>query len=275
MIYNFFRICLFATAFTLMWMLFRGSHISQHSIDDAKQQLGIYEIGDQDAWAIQIPHTHTPELLSAPTFSFYYSPETLEISQLPFTNSLRSILSSQAFKEKLTPLDVYLYGPAADVRGQMKAAAIHLHGLEHIENDELTSVFIHELAHHIDIYTLKKKVFQDPSHWFYSISWKDTNTILAGQKLKDFVSGYSMSNKYEDFAESLTYYVFANEEMRQKANNSFAIKQKYDFFQTYMFKDQVFQGTDFSLEDAKKYYWDVTKKEYDIQNFLEYLEKSI
>lgn len=84
-----------------------------------------------------------------------------------------------------------------------------------------------------------------------------------------------MSNKYEDFAESLTYYVFANEEMRQKANNSFAIKQKYDFFQTYMFKDQVFQGTDFSLEDAKKYYWDVTKKEYDIQNFLEYLEKSI
>lgn len=241
-------------------MLFRDQYISQHSIEAAKQQLDIYEIGDTHTSDTSHSHDHAPDLLSAPTFSFFYIPETLKQTKTRISENLITIISSPTFQAKLTPLDVYLYGARHDVRGQMKAAAIHLHGLEDIEDSELTSVFIHELAHHIDIYTLKKKVFQDPSHEFYAISWLDTHTIVPGQKLKDFVSGYSMSNKYEDFAESLTYYVFANEEMRQKANDSFVIKQKYEFFQTYMFKDGVFEGTDFSLEDPKKYYWDITKK---------------
>jgi hypothetical protein len=69
-----------------------------------------------------------------------------------------------------------------------------------------------------------------------------------------------MSNKYEDFAESLTYYVFANEEMREKSKDSFSIKQKYDFFEKTIFKKDEFKNSDFSLSQSKRYYWDITKK---------------
>ena len=37
---------------------------------------------------------------------------------------------------------------------------------------------------------------------FYQLSWIDINIMKAGLNTKDFVSGYAMTNKYEDFAES-------------------------------------------------------------------------
>ena len=137
------------------------------------------------------------------------------------------------------------------------------------------SIFIHELSHYIDIYFLKKKVFQDPSSQFYAISWHNTNTIVGGQKNKDFVSGYAMTNKYEDFAESMTYYVFANEEMREKSKNSFSMKQKYRYFEKNVFKDGSFKTTNFSSKEAKRYYWDITKKSFDMKNFLEYIKNEV
>ena len=155
----------------------------------------------------------------------------------------------------------------------MKQSHIKLFGVSHIDDRELINVFIHELAHYLDIYYLQKKVFQDPSENFYKISWENTHNIIGWQKIDDFVSGYAMTNKYEDFAESLAYYIFANEEMREKMKSSFHLKQKYEFFENNIFRNNEFKNTDFSSIDAKKYYWDITKKPLNTKKFLEYFTK--
>jgi hypothetical protein len=49
-------------------------------------------------------------------------------------------------------------------------------------------VFVHELAHYIDIYFLEKKVFLDISSKFYEISWQETKIKKAGMSIEDFVS---------------------------------------------------------------------------------------
>jgi len=49
-----------------------------------------------------------------------------------------------------------------------------------------------------------------------------------------------MTNKYEDFAETFTYYVIHNRDFLEKTKNSKVLKQKYDFFSTYIFRDNSF-----------------------------------
>jgi len=95
-------------------------------------------------------------------------------------------------------------------------------------------------------------------------------------KSKDFVSGYAMTNKYEDFAESLTYYILHNEDFLIKSKKSQYLKEKYIFFNFYLFKDGLFKNTDFSKNNKiKDYYRDITKINFSLENFLQYLKKSI
>jgi hypothetical protein len=68
-----------------------------------------------------------------------------------------------------------------------------------------------------------------------------------------------MTNKYEDFGESFTYYILHNKDFLQKTKSSSILKQKYDFFGTYIFKKKEFFDTKFNDEKVKDYYWDITK----------------
>ena len=93
-------------------------------------------------------------------------------------------------------------------------------------------------------------------------------------KQGDFVYGYAMTNKYEDFAESFTYFVLHNGDFSQKAEKNKILKEKYDFFSRSVFSEKSFIGTNFSTESkVKKYYRDITKIPYDYKKFLQYLEK--
>ena len=51
---------------------------------------------------------------------------------------------------------------------------------------------------------------------FSSISWQASDLKKTNAKLEDFVSGYALTNDYEDFAESLTMFVLFNEEFAQR-----------------------------------------------------------
>jgi hypothetical protein len=62
---------------------------------------------------------------------------------------------------------------------------------------------------------------------------------------KDFVSGYAMTNKYEDFAETFTYFVMHNQDFLTKSQDSDILAQKYNFFSEYVFPDNSFVGTSF------------------------------
>jgi hypothetical protein len=46
-----------------------------------------------------------------------------------------------------------------------------------------------------------------------------------------------MTNKYEDFAESLTYYIVSNKDFLEKSEKSEILQEKYNFFANNLFSN--------------------------------------
>lgn len=86
-----------------------------------------------------------------------------------------------------------------------------------------------------------------------------------------------MTNKYEDFAESFTYYVLHNRDFTQKMETSEVLQKKYQFFQKYVFRDETFQNTSFvdGPHTVKEYYRDITKIPFSSTKLLQYLKTEI
>nr|MDD3720143.1 putative zinc-binding metallopeptidase [Candidatus Gracilibacteria bacterium] len=191
---------------------------------------------------------------------------------------LKKLLLETVFNDKIVNLGVEFNKIIYDVRGKMKDGKVKLFGVKKLGNSELVSVFIHEFAHYLDIYYLDKNSFGniDPSYYFYNIAWESTKISKKGLSQKDFVSGYAMTNKYEDFAESFAYYVLHNSDFKEKTKSSDILTKKYNFFGDYLFKNKEFQKNDFGNGDKiKDYYRDITKIDINLENFLQYLQKSI
>lgn len=91
-------------------------------------------------------------------------------------------------------------------------------------------------------------------------------------KMGDFVSGYALSNKYEDFAESFSFYVFHNDTFQERASKNTSLRKKYDFFKTYVFDQEEFIGTSFGDAVLKSYNWDTTRIPVDIKKYLYYIK---
>jgi len=186
------------------------------------------------------------------------------------------ILKNNSIFSLLKKIEVIFYDKKLEVRWKMKNKTVKIFSPNTMKEDELIAIFIHEFAHYIDIYSLEKKEFSDISNNFYTISWYSTKVINSWLTKNDFVSGYAMTNKYEDFAESLTYYILHNNDFLYKTKNSIILKRKYNFFSFYIFSNWLFQNTDFSKKNKiKNYYRDITKISFSLNNFLQYLKKSI
>lgn len=138
---------------------------------------------------------------------------------------------------------------------------------------ESIKVFVHELGHVIDIHFLKQTLLEaDPSQEYYGISWVDMTTKKTGASIADFVSGYAMTNKYEDFAETFTYFIFHNNDFALRAKKSQVLASKYKFFKKYVFPDGEFIGTGFETRPIAQYNWDVTKIPIAMNKYLFYIK---
>lgn len=172
------------------------------------------------------------------------------------------------------------YNPKAG-RGLGGSNMIILRG-SNISDNELLSVLVHEIGHNVDFsylipkYTDVASNFKDgktplyvtdPSIEFFSISWKDEKTLKKTSSNLDFVSGYAMSDPFEDFAESYVYYVLHNKDFKTLTASSDQIFAKYQFM-----KYQVFAGQEFNTGKADANInirpWDITVLDYDLNNFL-------
>ncbi|MDP2090010.1 MAG: putative zinc-binding metallopeptidase [Candidatus Gracilibacteria bacterium] len=204
---------------------------------------------------------------------FYYFPDSFNSDILNYTNGLKSFFHSYLIIDKIDLLKVEMHQDKSKVRGNMKERKIRLFGVKQMSIPETVSVGIHEFGHFIDLYYFKKQVFTDISYYFYNISWDGVKVIKSGHTYDDFVSGYAMTNKYEDFAESFIYYILHNNDFQERAKKSIILKSKYDFFSKYLFRNKEFDKTNFGDGKIKPYYRDTTKINFSLQNFLEFLKK--
>lgn len=220
--------------------------------------------------------TKKTELNSAEKLYFFYFPYNFkkEKEAQEFKAVLKQFFNSKYIFNKLIFLKINLYKEEWEVRWKMKNKSLHLFSLYRLDPKEVLSVWIHEFWHFLDLYILQKNIFGDLSDDFYNISWKSTKILKTSQSQKDFVSGYSMTNKYEDFAETFTYFILHNSDFAEKSKKSVILKQKYDFFVKNIFKKWEFQTSSYkNTTFIKDYYWDITKINYNLEKFLKYLGK--
>lgn len=234
---------------------------------------------DLNSWSEWIKNTNNYKLTTNEVDNidkrvvFSYFPISFEKDVLDYSNWFKSFLFSLIIKDKIDYLNVEMHKDKSWVRWNMKNRHIKLFWLQQMGVSETLAVWIHEFGHFIDLYYLKKQLFTDVSDYFYNISWISVNVIKPGQVSGDFVSGYAMTNKYEDFAESFIYFVLHNKDFLEKSKKSTILKSKYDFFTKYLFKNKEFDNSNFSDEKIKPYYRDITKINFSLQNFLEFLKK--
>lgn len=153
---------------------------------------------------------------------------------------------------------------------------------QNVTDEELVGVLVHEVGHIMDTGVLngkkaqrsgfldgKKTVYEDdPSVTFYRLSWIDEDRQRLTSTPEDFVSGYAMSDPFEDFAESYAYYVLHGTEFRILAESNRVLRWKYDFLKNNVFDDKEYEnGSDEEVDVAKRHF-DVTVLPYDITRFF-------
>ncbi len=181
---------------------------------------------------------------------------------------IRNILSADALRFGYSALSIVLDVNQIEPRGKMQWTSITLSPNVDQEG-EFIKLLIHEVGHYIDIYKLVWSSSRtDPSEIFYGISWKDRTTKKAWEGMSSFVSGYAATNKYEDFAESLVFYMFHNAEFADRGLKNDSLRQKYLFFQDYLFPQEQFVGTDFRTSKIPNYLWDTTKVPISVKKYL-------
>lgn len=217
-------------------------------------------------------------LTSAVKYRYTYIPKSFweQRETIYYKGILDSFLNYSEIEKDVDYLDVMLYKVISDVRGRMQKRTVRLFGIYKMDLPEYLAVGIHEFAHFYDLYVLKKVNWVDLSDDFYKISWDNVTVIKANSEKKDFVSGYAMTNQYEDFAETYTYYVLHNKDFQEKMKNSVVLKSKYNFFKNNIFNNETFSDVELSLwQEIKDYYRDTTKIEYSLEFFLQYLKKGV
>ncbi len=157
---------------------------------------------------------------------------------------LQKLSSFGIFSDYLS--DITIKSKSVALRGFTSDATITLDIKAMRTYNEFLQVLVHEFGHIVDLQQIvgtkgmvKDKLFtefgqamfslDDPSLAFYKLSRSNENTRLSTARYEDFVSGYGMSDIFEDFAESFNFYINYNQIFQKLTLQSPILKQKYDY----------------------------------------------
>jgi len=153
-----------------------------------------------------------------------------------------------------------------------------------ISDKELTSVLVHEMGHIVDtgLYTgdsrFDKSEFvdgdipvykNDLSLRFYRIDWENSENLKDSAKKEDFVTGYAMTDPFEDFAETYNFYILHGAQFKEMAKKNRKLQRKYLFMKYFIFRGQVFNNDPYTeiAYDMRQY--DATMIDYDRNKFIQ------
>lgn len=204
---------------------------------------------------------------TAKPVSVFFRPSSATASRV-LSQMIEANYDSAKFQDKITPLSLVYDADRVEPRGQVIGKTLTL-SLKIPTVNESVAVFVHELGHIVDIQYLRKgTITADPSKTFYAVSWSSPYEKLPEAAVADFVSGYALSNQYEDFAESFAFFVLHNETFRKRSEANDSLRAKYDFMRDEVFSDGSFDGTEFGTGTIADYFWDTTKLSFDQKKYL-------
>jgi len=193
-----------------------------------------------------------------------------------------SVLEKLPKEQVMTLKNIILdYNPNAH-RGLGGKGIIIIRAVD-METEEFYGVMVHELGHNVDLGYLgessknkisefkdnKKPIYEtDPSLDFYKISWGNEKTRKKSAANQDFVSGYAMSDPFEDFAESYVYFVLHNKDFKSKTQNSDNLLAKYNYMKNTVFSGKEFDTGEYLTENLTRQPWDITILPYNLTSFL-------
>jgi len=174
--------------------------------------------------------------------------------------------------------EMTLYFNRREPRGLSNSHVMELRCGE-LSDREIVAVLVHELGHVADLGAFRGQSKQpsgfvdgsiviptdDLSAQFYGLSWQDAKTQKFSATKKDFISGYAMSDPFEDFAESFIAYVLHGDDFRALTKESRILAKKYDFLKKHVFAHAEYES-DRAMQDGKRV-WDVTLVAYDVTGF--------
>ncbi|EKE29487.1 MAG: hypothetical protein ACD_2C00163G0002 [uncultured bacterium (gcode 4)] len=204
-----------------------------------------------------------------PVLSLELNPDLAKVDET-LLKAIKYNVESRIFKEKVTPLDLTIDTTRIDPRWRVTWTKLML-SWQIKDLSESMKVLVHELGHIVDLHFLPNLWDYDPSENFYNISWVSYNVKKKWSKMQDFLSGYALTNKYEDFAESFSFFVFHNEEFRSRSQKNLMIARKYNYFKKYVFIDSEFSNTSFEKLKIAHYNWDTTKIPVNLKKYLYYI----
>lgn len=162
-----------------------------------------------------------------------------------------------------------------------------------VPDDEFRALLIHEaFGHLVDLGCMRGTAAAGPSNFrdgdeviytddpsvaFYRISWITEDVQRGFSRPSDFVSGYARRDAYEDFAESVTYYVLQGETFRTRAAENTVLREKLRWLGANLFTERNV-ATGAHAWDGRTIPWDVTKLPYvwlpETTNLVQFDEES-
>lgn len=152
-----------------------------------------------------------------------------------------------------------------------------------VTDKELVSVLVHEMGHIADtgyetgdVWAGKSEFMDgqipiynnDKSLRFYRISWENETTLKEDVKKTNFVTGYAMTDPFEDFAETYNYYVLHGQQFKQMAKYDKTLRRKYIYMKYFVFEGQEFNFDPYTEGNKVARNYDSTLLNYDHETFL-------
>jgi len=153
-----------------------------------------------------------------------------------------------------------------------------------ISDQELTSVLVHEMGHVVDTglntgsSSAGKSKFMDGntpvyqndlSLRFYQINWENSEKLKDSAKAEDFVTGYAMTDPFEDFAETYNFYVLHGAQFKEMTKENRQLQRKYLFMKYFIFRGQVFDNDPYTEVAYNARAYDATMIDYDRNKFIQ------
>lgn len=153
-----------------------------------------------------------------------------------------------------------------------------------VEEYELAGVLTHEIGHLVDesflrgnrrsgksgFYDFGTPIYEDdPSVRFYRLSFQNTKNRSEDSSRFDFVTGYALTDPFEDFAETYVFYRLHGPAFRSLAERNDVLRDKYEFMKEEVFGGEEFDFSSTSAFSATQRVYDATLVPFDVKEFFE------